>query len=291
MSNIDYYKYENYYTADQYTNDYNDFDGIFIDEDNGIDNALKYGLPNGLHNILNGAIMTYNLSKPDNIPSSALSTNQNLPIPLIPNMSYLPPQNSAKDLNIHFPMNSNNTNKTVPANIPIEVYGKSNSHLQKDGFLPNLPFPHSREQFPHSRDQFPHSRDPLLNNLPIAYPSIAYPSPHFAGYVTSDRAENANIFYSTGWNELPEEFNSASSIDNDKYIKQEGNNVQWLGANLNGGKNNFVNTFAANNNYMYNNAFMLKVLLFIILIILICILCAVVANKKKYYNPIYEDYY
>jgi hypothetical protein len=270
MSNIDYYKYENYYAADQYTNDYNDFDGIFIDEDDGIENVVKHGSPIHQLNGINGAIMTYNLSKPENSP----------PLPTFPNMSYLPPQNSAKGLNIHFPMNSNNTRKSIPAEIPIEVHKKS--HTQKDHFSP-ITHLHNRR----SNDRLPNNRPPNAINPPIAHP-------HFAGYVTSDRAENANIFYATGWSEGPEEFNSASSIDNDKYIQQEGNNVQWLGANNELNKNKFtdVNTFAnTNGNYMYNNGFILKVLLFIILIILVCILCAVVARKKKYYNPIYEDYY
>lgn len=276
MSNIDYYKYENYYTAEQYTNDYNDFDGIFIDEDNGIENVVKYGSPIHQLNGINGAIMTYNLSKPENSP----------PLPTFPNMSYLPPQNSAKGLNIHFPMNTNNTNKSVPADLPIEVNKKS--HLQKDHFSPitqREPLIHLM----HLHNRRSNDRE-LNNNPPIAYP-------HFAGHVTSDRQDNANIFYTTGWSEGPEEFNSASSIDNDKYIQQEGNNIQWLGANnalnsLNSSphKNNFANAFV-NNNYMYNNGFILKVILFIILIILVCILCAVLANKKKYYNPIYEDYY
>jgi hypothetical protein len=269
MSNIDYYKYENYYTSGQYTNDYNDFDGIFIDEDDGIENVVKNGSPIHQLNGINGAIMTYNLSKPENSPS----------LPTFPNMSYLPPQNSAKGLNIHFPMNSNNTRKSVPAELPIEVNKKS--HLQKDHFSP-ITHLHNRR----SNDRPPTNRLPN-NNPPIAHP-------HFAGYVTSDRAENANIFYATGWNEGPEEFNRASSIDNDKYIQQEGNNVQWLGANNELNKNKFtdVNVFAnANGNYIYNNGFILKVVLFIILIILVCILCAVVARKKKYYNPIYEDYY
>lgn len=268
MSNIDYYKYENYYTAGQYTNDYNDFDGIFIDEDDGIEDVVKNGSPIHQLNGINGAIMTYNLSKPENSP----------PLPTFPNMSYLPPQNSAKGLNIHFPMNTNNTRKTVPAELPIEVNKKS--HLQKDHFSPIT-------QRGHLYNRAPNNRRSNNSNPPIAHP-------HFAGYVTSDREENANIFYSTGWNEGPEEFNKASSIDNDKYIEQEGNNVQWLGANneLNSysNKNAFVNS-NANDNYMYNNGFILKVLLFIILIILVCILCAVVARKKKYYNPIYEDYY
>lgn len=265
MSNIDYYKYENYYTADQYTNDYNDFDGIFIDEDDGIKNVINHGSPIHQLNGINGAIMTYNLSKPEN----------STPLPTFPNMSYLPPQNSAKGLNIHFPMNSNNTRKSIPAEIPIELHKKS--HTQKDHFSP----------ITQRGSLINHNRGLNDSNPPIAYQ-------HFAGYVTSDRQDNANIFYSTGWNEEPEEFNSASSINNDKYIQQEGNNVQWLGANnaLNSysHKNAFANNFT-NNNYMYNNGFILKVLLFIILIILVCILCAVVAKKKKYYNPIYEDYY
>jgi hypothetical protein len=256
MFNSDYNNYDNYYT-NQYYNEYNDYDGIFIDEDDDIDKIIKHGKDAVIPNV------PYSIDK-----------------------AYLPTENSGISLDIHY----------LPD--PIFIDTKREKNIKWPLSPPNF---QSTNKYPISTNKYPISmRAP--SNVPIAAASIINPhisskntfssnNMHYAGYVTSNRENNANIFYATGWDERPEEFNGLNIPTNN--IRQQGNNIQWLGSDsklLENHKSNYTND--PYEPYMTNGTdsyFILKILLFILLIILICILCIVIC-KKKYIknNPNYR---
>jgi hypothetical protein len=197
-----------------------------------------------------------------------------------------------------------NQNYTIPSESPVEIdYKKSPFTRGPDWHSPNQYIPHPCNSCG--------GKNFTQMNLP-------HQQPHYAGYVTSDRTNNANIFLSTGWDERPEDFNPG---------------IQWLG-NPNGFSNpntlinpnlllnptplinpyplkmdsiymNSINhpiakpleqpleqpiirqlplssNFAqGENNFLNSPNFILKILLIIILIILFAMLVSVIYKKKK----------
>jgi len=95
-----------------------------------------------------------------------------------------------------------------------------------------------------------------------------------------DRKIISKILAATSWDERPEEF------DGDNVY----NNWMHSGTQSNSQKNNFTNNNINSNNYSYG--FILKVILFIILIVLVVILCIVASRKgnynKKFIRPDFE---
>jgi len=235
-----------------YQNDYNDYDGIFIDEDLII--PEQYAQPNA---------------------------------PNISNYSEKLSNNIIK--NIHFPMNTFHPSTTVSANIPVELYKKKNYYNPNQNNF-NL----NQKNFNLNQKKFDSNQNKKKDN---------FDSNHYAGVVTSNRKNNANIFYATGWDERPEDFNGMN-IPNKNNGPFEGNNIQWLGANrqLNNINNydnydnygNYGNYGNYDNydNYGQNNSFLfLKIFLFIILIILICILGISISRKHNKKNINHQTSY
>jgi hypothetical protein len=158
---------------------------------------------------------------------------------------------------------------------------------------------------------------PPMQQIPISQirtPAQKYS--HYAGYVTSDRGELANILYATGWDERPEEFNEPiqwlglpqeysssfqplsykipqrSQFLQSQFIPPSFTQPQFMLPPFT--KPPFMPPPFMPPPFMQQPNFILKILLIIILFILLAILVAVICKKnkqnklKEHFLPAYE---